>query len=63
MENAVRGFLWAMAQDKRAMQAYAAMCKADRTAVLQKALVAETKADVEAIVLSLYDATSAVEFS
>ena len=62
-ERAVRGFLCAMAEDKRAMQAYAAMEKSERTAVLDRAMNAESRAELLAIVSSLYDEVSAVEFS
>ena len=56
-------FLQAMVQDKRAMQAYAALKREERERLLSQASLASTKADIDAIVLSLYESTSAVEFS
>ena len=51
-----------MVQDKAAMQAYAALTKSERRDVRNRAENAKTKAEMKAIVLSLYDLTSAVEY-
>ena len=52
-----------MVQDKRAMQAYAALKREERERLLGLASLASTRADIDAIVLSLYESTSAVEYS
>lgn len=56
------GFMAALAEDKRAMQNFARMNEKEQEAILARARAAKWKADMQLIVMSLADDTSATEY-
>jgi len=57
------GLMYAMAQNKHAMQTFASMSDAEQEKVIDRAKRAKTKADMQLIVQSLTDSVGAVEYS
>ena len=56
------GLMHELTKDKRAMQNYAALSEQERQRILTRAKKAESKEDMQLIVMSLSDKTSAVEY-
>ena len=56
------GFMAALAQDKRAMRNFARMSEKEQDAVIRRARSAESKADMQLIVMSIADDVSAAEY-
>ncbi len=54
-------FLYALAQDKRAMQNFAGLSDKERDAVLSRAMAATSRADMQLIAQSLSDEMGCVE--